>query len=84
MHYGVIILNTVFCVGFLIQFGKLIKDTVSATELYTQMTRVNGTTRIFPVELSICVDQPVMNLTAIQVFITSYQAILDPVLPYHS
>ena len=57
----------VFCVGFLVQFGKLLQDTVTSTELYTEMKKVDGTTQPFPMELSICVIQPTMNTTALQV-----------------
>ena len=48
------------------------------------MTKVNGTKRIFPLELSICVDEPVMNQTALEVLITYYQIILDTALHFHS
>ena len=81
MHYGVIILNTVFCVGFLVQFGKLLHDTVTSTELYTEMKKVDGTTKPFPLELSICVTQPTMNKTALQVkniFIVNSKLIPSP------
>ena len=67
MNYGKIICNVVFCVGFLVQLSKLLKDTVSSTELYTEMTKVDGTTKPFPLGISICVTQPTMNQTALEV-----------------
>ena len=67
MDFGTITFNLVFCVGFLVQFGKLLQDTVSSTELYTEMKKMDGTTKPFPLDISICVTQPMMDITALQV-----------------
>ena len=67
MDYGTITFNMVFCAGFLVQFGKLLYDTVYSNELYTEMIKVDGTTKPFPLEISICVTQPKMNKTALKV-----------------
>ena len=66
-NYGTVIIKVVFLIGFWIQFGKLIQDTVSSKELYTEMMKVNGTRGPFPLGISICVNQPAMNETALQV-----------------
>ena len=67
MDYGTITFNVVFCAGFLVQFGKLLHDTVYSNELYTEMIKVDGTTKPFPLEISICLTQQTMNKTALKV-----------------
>jgi hypothetical protein len=67
MDYGTITFNVVFCAGFLVQFGKLLHDTVYSNELYTEMIKVDGTTKPFPLEISICLTQQTMNKTPLKV-----------------
>ena len=65
MNYGEIYLNVVFCAGFLIQLIQLLNDTTNSTELYTEMRRVDGTSRPFPLTV-IGVAEPAMNQTSLE------------------